>query len=186
MTTIVAIQHKDKVVFGADTQVTAPNGRISNHPNMVKISERGDFIIAGSGEVGACDIAQHIWIPPKPTATDLKDIYHFMISKVAPSLKKTFKEQDYKWNEADENGEGKFSFLISVGGEVFEIADDMSVCMDSKGFYGVGSGSNYAIGALSAGATIEKALQIAMDNDAYTSAPFLFVTQKKKVASKPK
>jgi ATP-dependent protease HslVU (ClpYQ) peptidase subunit len=58
--------------------------------------------------------------------------------------------------------------------------------MDSKGFYGVGSGSNYAIGALSAGASIETALQIAMDNDAYTSSPFLFVTQKKKVASKPK
>jgi ATP-dependent protease HslVU (ClpYQ) peptidase subunit len=184
MTTIVAIQHKDKVVFGADTQVTAPNGRISNHPKMVKISERGDFIIAGSGEVGACDIAQHIWIPPKPTATDLKDIYHFMISKVAPSLKVCFKEQEYKWNEEDD--ETKFAFLIAVGGEVFEIADDLSVCMDSKGFYGVGSGSNYAIGALSAGASIETALQIAMDNDAYTSSPFLFVTQKKKVASKPK
>jgi ATP-dependent protease HslVU (ClpYQ) peptidase subunit len=185
MTTIVAIQHKDKVVFGADSQVTSPNGRISNHPKMIKVSERGDFIIAGSGECAPCDIAQHIWIPPKPTAKDLLDVYHFMISKVVPSLKLCFKEQEFKWNEADEDGETRFSFLIAVGGEVFELADDMSICLDTKGFYGVGSGSNYAIGALSAGATMEKALQIAMDNDAYTSAPFMYVTQKK-VAPKPK
>ena len=185
MTTIVAIQHKDKVVFGADSQVTSPNGRTSNHPKMIKICERGDFIVAGSGECAPCDIAQHIWIPPKPTAKDFADVYHFMISKVVPSLKACFKEQEFKWNEADADGDTRFSFLIAVGGEVFELADDMSICLDSKGFYGVGSGSSYAIGALSAGVTIEKALQIATENDAYTSAPFMYVTQKK-VASKPK
>jgi hypothetical protein len=49
-----------------------------------------------------CDIAQHIWIPPKPTAKDFADVYHFMISKVVPSLKACFKEQEYKWNDSDE------------------------------------------------------------------------------------
>jgi ATP-dependent protease HslVU (ClpYQ) peptidase subunit len=58
----------------------------------------------------------------------------------------------------------------------------MSISLDGKGFYGVGSGSGYAIGALSAGATIEKALEISADNDAYTSGPFIYRTQKKKVA----
>jgi ATP-dependent protease HslVU (ClpYQ) peptidase subunit len=108
-----------------------------------------------------------------------------MISKVVPSLKACFKEQEYKWNESDD-AETKFAFLIAVGGEVFELAEDMSISLDGKGFYGVGSGSSYAIGALSAGATIEKALQISADNDAYTSAPFIYKTQKKKVAPKPK
>ena len=82
----MAIQHKEKVVFGADSQTTSSNGRTSNHPKMVKITERGDFLIAGSGECAPCDIAQHIWIPPKPTAKDFLDVYHFMISKVVPSL----------------------------------------------------------------------------------------------------
>jgi ATP-dependent protease HslVU (ClpYQ) peptidase subunit len=181
MTTIVAIQHNEKVVFGADSQTTSSNGRTSNHKKMVKITERGDFLIAGSGECAPCDIAQHIWIPPKPTAKDFLDVYHFMISKVVPSLKACFKEQEYKWNESDD-GETKFAFLIAVGGEVFELAEDMSISLDDKGFYGVGSGSSYAIGALSAGATIEKAMQISADNDAYTSAPFIYKTQKKKVA----
>jgi ATP-dependent protease HslVU (ClpYQ) peptidase subunit len=185
MTTIVAIQQKDKVIFGADSQTTSSDGRKSNHPKMVKITERGDFLIAGSGECAPCDIAQHIWIPPKPTATDLKDVYHFMISKVVPSLKACFKDNEYKWNESDD-GETKFAFLLAIGGEVFELAEDMSISLDSKGFYGIGSGSNYAIGALAAGAGIEIALAIAAENDAYTSAPFIYKTQNKKVLAKPR
>lgn len=174
MTTILAIQHKNKVVFGADSQVTAGNGRIQRHEEMVKITQRGQFLIAGSGEVAPCDIAQHIWKPPNPKGNEWNDIYHFMVAKVIPSLKACFKEQEYKW---DKDEEEKFNFLIALSGQVFEIADDMSIALDSTGFYGIGSGSSYAIGALEAGATMEQALDIAARNDAYTSPPFLYYTQ---------
>lgn len=179
MTTIVAVQHEDRVTFGADNQVTGGNGRIYRHVQMVKISKVGEYIIAGSGEVAACDIAQHLWTPPIPTAQDKKDIYHFMIAKVMPSLKQAFKDNGYKYDEADEDGETRFAFLIAVGGEVFDVGDDLSVIMDARGFYGVGSGSHYAIGALASGKTIKEALQIAADYDAYTSGPFLYFTQEK-------
>ena len=175
MTTIIAVQKKDRVVFGADSQVTAGNGRVQRHGEMVKITQRGSFLIAGSGECAPCDIAQHIWKPPTPKGVEWNDIYHFMVAKVIPSLKACFKEQEYKWDREDD--ETKFNFLIAIGGQVFEIADDMSVSLDSTGFYGVGSGSSYAIGALEAGATISEALQIAAKNDAYTSGPFLYYTQ---------
>ena len=183
MTTIVAVQYRDKVLLGADSQVTAGNGQVANHPQMVKISKRGEFLIAGSGECAPCDIAQHIWMPPKPSNAELDDLYHFMIARVIPSLKQCFKDNEYKWNEADEDGETKFAFLITIGGTIFEIADDMSISLDSKGIYGIGSGSGYAIGALAQGATIEEALKISAKYDAYTSAPFTFLEQhKKKVA----
>ena len=178
MTTIIATQHDDGVVFGADSQVTS-GGKIYRDNRMVKITERNNYIIAGSGECSPCDIAQHIWQPPTPTATDRKDIYHFMIAKVVPSLKKCFKENDYKI-DSDDNDETRFSFLIAVAGQVFEIADDFSVALDSSGFYGVGSGSPYALGALRAGASMEIALNIAAISDAYTSAPFVWKTQDKK------
>jgi ATP-dependent protease HslVU (ClpYQ) peptidase subunit len=182
MTTIVAVQFKDKVIIGADSLVTAV--RKYNHPKMVKISERSGYLIAGAGEVAACDIAQHIWEPPIPTVADKKDLYHFMIATVIPSLKKAFKDNDYKWDSEDE--ETKFAFLIAVEGEVFDISDDFAVCLDSKGFYGIGSGSSVAIGALRHGATINAALEIAADIDPYTAGPFLFHEQlkKKKVAVK--
>lgn len=181
MTTIVAVQHKDKVVIVADSLTTGT--RKYNHPAMVKITERNNYLIAGSGEVAACDIAQHIWNPPTPTAEDRKDLYHFMIAKVIPSLKKAFKENDYKWDNEDD--ETKFAFLIAIEGEVFDIADDFAVCLDSAGFYGVGSGSSLALGALRGGASLEDAMKIAEEIDPYTGGPFVFFTQekRKKVAS---
>jgi hypothetical protein len=177
MTTIVAVQSDDGVLFGADSQVTAPNGRKYSAKQMVKISQRNGYIIAGSGECAPCDIAQHIWIPPVPVVKDKKDLYHFVISKVVPSLKKCFKDNDYKVNQDDD--ENAFSFIIALCGELFEIADDFSVSRDDSGFYGVGSGSSYAIGALHAGATVEHALMIAAKNDAFTSAPFIYIEQEK-------
>lgn len=183
MTTIIAVQGKTKVIFGSDSQVTAGNGRVQRHKQMAKITQRGQYIIAGSGECAPCDIAQHIWRPPVPTRTNWQDSYHFMITKVIPSLKACFKENDYKWDKDDD--ETKFNFLIAIGGQVFEIADDMSITLDETGFYGVGSGSSYAIGALEAGATVEQALEIAAKNDAYTSQPFLYFTQLKRNVTKP-
>lgn len=177
MTTIVCVQTAKGVTFGADSLVSST--RKYNDPRMVKISERGQFIIAGAGEAAACDIAQHIWKPANPTAADKKDLYHFMISKVLPSLKQCFKDNSYKWEKETGDDETKFAFLIAVGGEVFDIADDFAVCLDASGFYGVGSGSSLAIGALEAGADIEKALTIAAKHDPYTAAPYLFMKQTK-------
>jgi ATP-dependent protease HslVU (ClpYQ) peptidase subunit len=186
VTTIIAVQYDDKAVIGADSQTTGATGRKASHAQMVKVTQRGDFIVAGSGECAPCDIAQHIWVPPVPSAKDWNNLYHFMIAKVVPSLKACFKENEYKWDVEDD--ETKFAFLMIIGGEIFEIADDFSVCLDGKGYYGVGSGSDFAIGALSAGATLKEALKIASDNDAFTSPPFIYHTQQKrqKVASRPK
>ena len=178
MTTIIAVEDNQGVTFVADSQVTS-GGKIYRENRMVKITERNHYIIAGSGECSPCDIAQHIWQPPTPTASDRKDLYHFMIAKVVPSLKKCFKDNDYKI-ESDDSDETRFAFLIAIGGQVFEIADDFSVALDSSGFYGIGSGSPYALGALHAGASSEEALSIAEKCDAYTSAPFVWMKQAKK------
>ena len=144
---------------------------------MVKVVERGQYLIAGSGLSSACDIIQHIWTPPKPQPSDKEDLYHFIISKVVPSMKLVFKENEYKWDEKDE--ETKFAFLIAIGGEVFDIADDFAVCLDADGIYGIGSGSSLGIGALKAGVSMKKALEIAANKDPYTAAPFTYYEQAK-------
>ena len=176
MTTIIARQFDNRLVIAADSQVTST--RKYNHPKMAKITERGQYLIAGAGESAACDIAQHIWNPPKPTAEDKKDLYHFIISKVVPSLKACFKENDYKWEDKDDD-DTKFAFLLGIGGEVFDIADDFAVSLDSDGFYGIGSGSSLALGALKAGASMAEALAIAAEKDPYTAPPFIFMEQEK-------
>lgn len=176
MTTIVAVQYSDKVMFVSDNQVTGDDGRTYHHAKMEKVTQRGEYLIAGSGEVGPCDIAQHIWIPPKVTPKDRQDIYHFMIAKVMPSLRKCLTENGHDFNEGKGDGKGgeaRFNFLIAVNGEVFDVADDCSILMSDDGIYGVGSGASYAIGALHAGAKPLTAIKIAEKLDAYTSGPFL-------------
>ena len=175
MTTIIAVQQKDKVLFGADSQVTAGSGRLQKHKEMIKISERGPFLIAGSGECSPCDIAQHIWNPPKLTAKDSKDVYHFMIAKAMPSFRKCLTENGYDFNEDhDKSKEGlRFQFLMAVGGELFDIDQDLAVMRSMDNVYAVGSGAIYALGALHAGAKPMKAMEIAAKLTAFTSGPYI-------------
>lgn len=176
MTTIVGKVTPTKAVIGADSLVTSNRKYV--HPQMVKVVERGQYIIAGAGLSSACDIIQHLWSPPNPTDKDKKDLYHFFASKVVPSMKRAFKDNDYKWDE-DKDDEGSFAFLIALGGQIFDISDDFAICLDIDGIYGIGSGSSLAIGALKAGASMKKALEIAANKDPYTAPPFMYYEQEK-------
>ena len=174
MTTIVAIQYPNKVVMGADSQTTGESGTIYRHESVKKIVANGKFLIAGSGDASPSDICQYVWEAPTPRGVEWNDLYKFMITKAMPSLKQCFKDADYK-----SDSDSSFSFLFAIGGEVFDVSEDFSVLKKQNGIYGIGSGSNVAIGAIQQGATIERALEIAAENDAYTSGPFDFVTQNK-------
>ena len=172
MTTIVACELADRVIVGCDSKITDGSGEWWSHSKARKVLERGEIIIGGCGELAACDIALHIWKPPKSNATDRKDYYHFVISKLIPSLKKCFKD-----NDCDAP---KFNFIIVIGGEVFEFSDDFGVVMREEGHHGIGSGSDLAMGALRSGKTVLEALEIAAAHDSLTGAPFYTYEQFKK------
>ena len=180
MTTIIARQYDDRVEFVADSQTTLSSGRIMRHPRMSKISERNGFVIAGAGDIAPCDIAQHIWSPPKPTTVDKKDLYHFVVAKVVPSLKKVLKDNDYKLDSSSDDDSG-FELLVAICGEVFQVNDDGSVLIDESGIYTLGSGSSATLGALKHGASLDEAMAHALDGDAYSSSthlsPLTYVTQ---------
>jgi ATP-dependent protease HslVU (ClpYQ) peptidase subunit len=179
MTTIVGIQNEDGCEIHADSRVTDDNGRIYLHPDMTKFAKRGSYIIAGSGEVLPCDVAQNIWNPPKPTALDKKNLYRFMIKTVMPSLRKCLSENGYNFDEEHNkkvDGE-RFHLLIAVCGEIFDVDFELSVTRDESGIYAIGSGNELALGALHAGAEPLEALEIAAKLSAYTSGPFHSITQ---------
>ena len=183
MTTIIGVQYDDSCLLMADNQVTLDGGRRYKHPDMKKISKVGEYLVAGSGEVAPCDIAQHLWNPPAMSAKDRKNTYHFVIAKLMPSLRKCLTDNGFDFNEGKEegkSGESRFNLLIAVNGQLFDVADDMSVCMSDAGFYGVGSGSPYALGALYAGVKPEKAMAVAEKIDVNTSGPFQIERQLKK------
>lgn len=177
MTTIIAVANDNGVTIAADSQTTAASGRILSHPKQLKITERGKYLLAGSGDAAPCDLLQHSFKPPVPRGNENNDLHHFMIAKFVPALKKCLKTNDWKLDPTD--SDSGFSFLIAIGGEIFSLDDDFSISMTSSGIYGIGSGSTYAVGALLNGATIDEAMEIAASNDAYTSGPFQVVYQEK-------
>lgn len=179
MTTIIGIQRDDRSEIYVDSRVTDDTGRIYSHPDMLKYAQRGDFIIAGSGEVHPCDVAQKIWNPPKPVAKDKKDIYTFMVSKVMPSLRECLTANGFNFDEDhDKKKDGeRFHFIISCCGELFDVDQELSVCRREDGIYVAGSGGEYAMGAIYAGAEPMKALEIVSQVSAYTAPPFYFIEQ---------
>lgn len=176
MTTIVAVCKNGNVTMGADSQVT-DGSRPNRHPRMEKITKNNGYLIAGSGDSQPCDILQHIFVPPVPSVQERKDLYKFMIVKFIPAMRECL--EDNGWKPSTDDKESGFNMLFAFDGEVFDIGDDLSVLLNDDGIYGVGSGSPYAIGALYAGATVEKALDYASSNDIYTSGPYQIVKQQK-------
>jgi len=144
---------------------------------MEKITKNNGYLVAGSGDSQPCDILQHIFIPPIPTVQERKDLYKFMIVKFIPAMRECL--EDNGWKSSTDDKESGFNMLFAFDGEVFDIGDDLSVLLNDDGIYGVGSGSPYAIGALYAGTSVEKALEYASSNDIYTSGPYQIVKQQK-------
>ena len=177
MTTIIGLQAKTSCLLVADSRVTDDSGRTYTHPTMAKITKRGKFLIAGAGTTQPCDIVQHVWRPPTPTPAAYKDLYHYMIAEVVPSIRATLSVNGYVPDKESE--EPDFIFLIAIGGTIFELDDTLSVLLRDDGIYGIGSGSAYAIGALQAGANWRQAMNIAAKNNVFTAPPFIHVKQTK-------
>jgi ATP-dependent protease HslVU (ClpYQ) peptidase subunit len=170
MTTIIGLQYDDRCAIVVDSRVTDDSGYIYTHPDSRKISERNGYLIAGSGEVMPCDVAQHIWDPPVPTKADKKDLFHFMVSKVMPSLRRCFMSNGIDLDAT--KTEQRFNFLIAICGELFDIDDELSISRNENGIYGIGSGGAYAICALYAGADAYEAMEIASTVSAFTAPPY--------------
>lgn len=181
MTTIIGLEYDDKSVIVADSRVIDDTGRLYSHPVMKKIAKRGALLVAGAGEVSPCDIAQNIWIPPTFTAKDKANPYQYMIVKAMPSLRKCLVDNGYNFDEVhDKDKDGlRFQFLIAVGGELFDVDQDLAVMKSEERIYAIGSGGAYALGALYAGADAISAMDIASRISAYTSAPYQIEEQSK-------
>ena len=177
MTTVIAIQHSDGVEMIADSQINS-NGKPYFHDDMVKIVERGKYLIGVAGRVVALQAIQNSWNPPAFPSAYKGSLYNFVITKIVPSLKMFIDESKMFSEKEKEEGE-LFSILLAVKGEVFEIDEDYSVARRADGIYAIGSGADFALGALMAGAESTDAMQIAASLDLNTHAPFMTLHQEK-------
>lgn len=158
MTTIVAIQAGPIATIGADSYTTYGD-RPFFHPATKKIIQSGRWLIAAAGDARACDIITTIWNPPAPRGK--KNLHDFVATTVIKSLRKVLTENEYSPQPKDDG----FDLLLVIDGEVFQITNDFTLLRTHTGVYGIGSGGDYAVGAIMAGCSIEESIQIAIDLD---------------------
>lgn len=156
MTTILGVQHKNGFTIASDSQVTQ-NERPHFHSDVKKITEVGQYVIAGAGVARYTDIIQYGWIPPVFTG---EDHYGFMVSKFIPELRKAHEETGYTLKKNDD-----FSFLVGLDEKLFYITSEYAVLRSEYGLYPMGTGGELALGAHAAGATIKEAIKIAIKFD---------------------
>ena len=89
MTTVVGIQSKDFCILAADSQITEDNLRTISLKTP-KIIEKGQYLLAITGDTRPGDILTYNWNPP--TYKISYDPVQFMGKRIIPSIIKTFNE----------------------------------------------------------------------------------------------
>lgn len=197
MTTIVAIQGEGWAVVGADSRIS-DDGRIySMAKGCGKIVRNDDYLFGAAGDLRAINILEHVFNPPDASGYEGKDLDAFITTDFVPALRKCFEDQGYAERSSYERESPKEAtaeqgsvILVVVNGIVYEVGEDYSWIKDANGFYGMGTGGDYAIGAVHAMAptkaklTIEVAKQITKDAltigarlDSSSGGPFNIVVQ---------
>lgn len=169
MTTVVAVQNKDGLIFGCDSQVS---GHYYDNLKSPKVAQNGPYTIGVAGFLGALQAIHFADLPTPPKG--LVNYDRFVKTVLIPAVRAV--------EEAEDIERGKSSYLFGFHGELYHVSTDGVFLNSANNFLAIGSGSIYARGYLLAVADVavngfaerdvEFALQAAARNDPWTSGPF--------------
>lgn len=187
MTTIAAIQGSSWAVVGFDSQVSESDGRKYQLPNnAAKCFEVGPYIIGVAGDFRVVNILAHSLNPPEPPKAVGEKLDKFMTTRFVPALRRAFENNFYNRDGKEEGA----LLIVVVNGTIYEVGPNFDCIRDDRGIYAVGSGGNFALGALVAlddqGRRTQKRAQemvstamfAAVSLDSGTSEPITLLTKK--------
>jgi ATP-dependent protease HslVU (ClpYQ) peptidase subunit len=136
MTCIVGFEYADRVYIGGDLQGTGYNNKVVHHQPKVFVRNGVAFGYTTSYRFG--QLLEHAL--PDPIVPDkVEEVYPWLIKVLVPAIKTVLKDNDY---------EGGGNCLIGVKGQLWELQNDYSVLRSVNGYAAVGSGYEYANGAM--------------------------------------
>lgn len=173
MTCIIGLKHAGKIYVGSDGLGIRGWERFQDV--RPKVFRNGAFIIGASGTARLSDLIRHGWDIP----TDESGRYdeRYMIRVFATGLRTLIQDNGGmgKYEERDNTGSW---LIVGVNGQLYEMDSSMSIGVPSLGYSAVGSGGEYALGALAAlkdtppKERVLRALEIAAQFNAACGAPF--------------
>lgn len=186
MTTIAAVQGEGWAVVGYDSRVSViePAGRIYTMSKATgKLVKNGEYLIGTAGDLRVLNLMAYVFKPPAiPRANTNLD--KFMITNFVPALRACLEE-----NAVSKDGECGADLIVVVRGKIYELGGQFEWCEDARGIYSIGSGSDYALGALYASLPkkfsleeakkfVKLAVEVSAELDSGTGLPITVTTQK--------
>jgi len=177
MTCIVGLVQKGTVYIGADS--ASVSGWTSRITRLPKVFRRGPFLIGYTTSFRMGQLLEHSLKVPAQTETELDDM-RFMVTVFAEQVRALLKERGVAKVEA--NAETGGQFLVGYRKRLYSVQSDFQVNEMADGFDAVGSGAEYALGALAALKTLKpaarckRALEISAHFNMGVSAPFFVKT----------
>lgn len=160
MTTLIAVQKNGDVELGWDAQMTRANE--VSFLKTPKMFVNGDVIYGVTGILRAGDLIETAEFPPY----DGSDPRKWIIREMVPELKALFRDEPVLLNE--EGAMNEWGLMMIVDGEAFLLDSLFNPTQSIEGIYTMGSGGDYARGALFAGTSVMGALVVAASIDPYT------------------
>jgi len=160
VTTILAIETLAGVQIGCDSQATGPADKIQMEQPKVFTNNGAIYGIAGmallANEMRYGDLPE----PPQ----DMDETDRWMTREVIPAIRAIIEEIAPKRGEDDY----EMHLLVVANGRAYEVGSNAGWIRNTAGVYAIGSGGPFAAGAISAGASMQQALEIAAKHDPYT------------------
>lgn len=185
MTTIAAVQGKGWAVVGYDSRVTDDSRVYTLPKNSGKMVENGPFLLGAAGDMRAINLLGHVLKPPTPPSfAEEEELDAFISTKFIPSVKKVFDDAQY-----GEKGEQDSHIIAVVQGVVYDIGSNYDWCRDVEGIYAVGTGGQFALGAIysmlsgkkrtitAVRAAVLAAVEVACRLDSNSAGPVCLVVQ---------
>jgi ATP-dependent protease HslVU (ClpYQ) peptidase subunit len=187
MTTIAAYQGSTWAVVAYDSKVTEDSRIFTLPKESGKVFQKGPYILGAAGDMRAVNLLAYTFKPPLPAKNELEPaaLDRFISTKFIPSLKACFEEASYS-----EKGEQDSTVLAVINGKVYEIGSNYEWCHDVSGLYALGSGSDYALGAMhamksimrggivNARTVVKEAVSIACRLDSESGEPVYVLSQR--------
>lgn len=160
MTTVIAIETAGGITFGWDSQITT--GWHVYDGEAPKVFVNNGMVFGVAGALVDASIIRHADLPSPDDAG--WDIDKWVTNVLVPALTKALSERGALTTS---NGkiETDSDVTIAIRGRLYSLGSDLCILRRADGVYTIGSGANYARGALSAGAGLQKALEIASQHD---------------------
>lgn len=138
MTCIVGLEFEGKVYLAGDNQGTGFNNKLIH--TQPKVFEKGGAIFGFTSTYRWGQILEHCLTDVIEPA-DVNKTYNWLVQTLVPTIMKECKACDYDSKSR--------TCLIGINGQLWQLQDDWSVLRSIDGYSAIGSGCEYARGAIS-------------------------------------